>query len=175
MAVLRVNSAEFARYHRQLAERFRPALLRGVHSGAARAVQHLVGATRVAPPANPAGIGTGGAVNTGQFIRNWRWYKLDDGATISNATGYGPVIEGGRRAGAKVPPLDAIYAWARRRLGLSHREAMRARYPIAKAIARRGLLGRRIVADNSSEILRLVNMEVIHELERAIATPPTRR
>lgn len=174
MAVLRLNSAEFARYHRQLAERFRPTLVRGVHSGAARAVAHLVQATREAPPANPAGIGTGGAVNTGRFVGNWRWQGLADGAVITNATtGYGPIIEHGRRPG-EFPPLAAIAAWAMRRLRLTEREAKRAAFPIARAIARRGLLPRRILANSSDTILRLCTEEVIHEMERELRRPPRR-
>ena len=48
-------------------------------------------------------------------------------------------METGRRAGAPFPPLDAIALWAQRKLGLPEAQAKRAAYPIARAIAQRGL------------------------------------
>lgn len=167
MAVLRLNPQEFAKYHQKLAERLRPTLQRGVISGAARAIPYLVERTRTAPPANPAGKGTGGAVNTGAFVGGWRSLPLVDGAALINSKGYGPIVEHGRRVGAALPPYRAIVEWAKRRLGLSDEEAERAAYPIRAAIKKRGLIGRKILTAEAARnhIMMLVRLEVIHEIE----------
>lgn len=176
MTLLRLNSQEFARYHQQLADRFRPALVRGAHSGAARCVAYLVQRTREAPPANPAGVGEGGAVNTGNLLRGWRWKPLDDGAIVHNLQGYSPIVELGRRAGSKMPPLAAIVPWIRRRLGMTEAEAMEIQYIIRKRIAERGLIGRRIMTAHEAHVrqLELLNLEVVRELERELRRRPSR-
>lgn len=231
MAVLRMNSKEFAQYHQRLAQKFKPTLLRGIRSGAQRAVQFLIEQTRLAPPANPAGIGSGGAVNTGAFIREWRSQATSDGAVVTNRNGYGPIIEHGRRAGAKMPPKQAIVEWIKRRLltsspkkkgkkqgprtlsdkhrqiadqkrleqkkrkllagekhgpkpppqygpkQKSHRQvamdtqAERLSFVIRRAIARRGLIGRKIMTSDTSQrsIREIVRKEMINEIDRELA------
>lgn len=231
MAVLRMNSKEFAQYHRRLANQFKPTLLRGIRSGAQRAVAYLVEQTRLAPPANPAGIGSGGAVNTGAFIREWRSMPTSDGAVVINRKPYGPIIDGGRRPGAKMPPKQAIVEWIKRRLltskpkkktgkagprtitdkqreladrkrleqqkrrlldGEKHgpkpppqygpkqkskaslaldKQADRLSWVIRRAIARRGLIGRKILTGDTSQraIRDMVRKEMIHEIDRELA------
>lgn len=120
-----LNAKEFAAYHARLAEQFRPTVMRGVRSGAARAVSYLVEQTRAAPPANPRGIGSGGAVDTGAFIRSWRAVPLPEGAALINTSPYAPVIEYGRRSGSRFPPKQALIAWIRRRLLTKPRTKMR--------------------------------------------------
>lgn len=173
MAVLRVNSAQFAAYHVRLAARFMPTILRGVNAGAARAVSYLVDRTRTAIAANPAGIGTGGAVNTGAYLRQWKVIRTPNGAVIVNASSYAAIIEYGRRPGSKLPPKAAVIAWARRRLHLSAEDAARRWYPIARAIARRGLVGRKIMTADEAQkrIGEIVLEETIHELEREQGKP----
>ncbi len=168
-----LNSKQFAIYHQHLVDRFRPAVIRGVHSGAARAIGYLVDRTRTARPANPGGIGSGGAVNTGEFMRGWRVLRASDGATILNTKAHSPIVEHGRRAGSKFPPRAPLVAWIRRRLRMTEEQAQRMYYPIAKEIARRGLIGRKILdADEARhEIMRLVELEVVAELNRAMNKP----
>lgn len=226
-----LSSREFAAYHARLAQQFRPAILRGVHSGAARAVGYLVQRTRQAPPANPAGIGSGGAVNSGAFMRRWKAIKLPDGAEITNDSPYAgnvdPDGQYGRRPGSKFPPKQPLIEWIKRKilvrpkaprkkqkprgtsdqqreaadkarvkkaigaflrepkLGPKRRpaakpkrggrrslslddQAARLYFPIARAIARRGLLARRILHDPQakSDILDFVRADVRRELER---------
>jgi hypothetical protein len=222
-----LNSKQFAEYHQRLADQFIPTVHRGVRAGAARAVGYLVERTRTAPPANPGGIGTGGAVNTGAYVRRWRSVPLPNGAELINDSPYAPVIEYGRRPG-RFPPKGPLIAWIKRRLltrpkkprrrgtGASRevRDQERARkqleagirrtgerdrkygprrrpapapkrrggkrkltaddqaarlyFPIARAIARRGLIGRRIATapDAQAWILELVRREVAEELVR---------
>lgn len=169
MALLKLNAKQFARYHKSLAHRFKPTLLRGIHAGAQRAIPYLVDATRTAKPASEHG--STGAANTGYFINRWRVLRTKDGAIIKNVTPYGPVIDGGRRRGAKMPPLKPLIAWLRRRLGKSAEEAKRMAYPVARAIARRGLKARKILTSREArqKILDLVKEETIHEIERELS------
>ncbi len=231
-----LDSREFAAYHKRLADQLRPTILRGVHSGAARAVGYLVQRTRAAPPANPGGVGSGGAVNTGGFIRRWKAVRLPDGAELVNDSPYAGIVDPdaqyGRRPGSKFPPKEALIAWIKRRLltrppqkrrrfadrrtdsdkerdaaqkardkkvrdFLRDREppkerkpaggggsggrrgagpsadklAERMYFPIARAIARRGLLGRRILHDPEAKraILDYVRADVRKELEKELA------
>lgn len=231
-----LSSKEFAAYHKRLADQLRPTIIRGVHSGAARAVGYLVQRTRAAPPANPGGVGTGGAVNTGGFIRRWKSVRLPDGAELVNDSPYAGIVDPdaqyGRRPGSKFPPKDALIAWIKRRLlarppakrrrssprtggdrdrdaaqkirdkkirdflrdheGPKERKpapaagsgggrrgagpsadqiAARLYFPIARAIARRGLLGRRILHDPEAKraILDHVRADVRKELEKELA------
>lgn len=174
MAVLRMNPREFARYHERLAREFKPTLLRGLRAGAARALPYLVDRTRAAPPANPAGIGAGGAVNTGNLIGGWRVKPLPDGAAIINLRSYGPTVDGGRRAGSKLPPLKDITRWIMRRLGKSESEARKLAFPFARAIARRGLIARKILTGEDAQIRisELVHEEMQHELDAELEKRP---
>jgi len=231
-----LNSREFAAYHARLAAEFRPAVLRGVHSGAQRAVGYLVQRTRAAPPANPAGVGQGGAVNTGAFIRRWKAVRLPDGAELVNDSPYAGIVdpdaEYGRRPGSKFPPKAELIAWIKRRLltrppqkrrkfapktgaDKEREDAQKARdkkvrdflrdhdrepkperkpapaggsggkrragpsadqlaerlyFPIARAIARRGLRARRILHDPQAkrDIIDFVRIDVRRELQREL-------
>lgn len=59
---------------------------------------------------------------------------------VVNIMEYGPVLEGGRRAGARWPPVFAIQLWVRRVLGVSEpKENARVAYLVSRAIVRRGL------------------------------------
>ena len=58
-------------------------------------------------------------------------------AQQSGAARYGPVMESGRAAGARMPPPDALAGWMAR-----HGIDPRFRYVVARAIARRGIKGR---------------------------------
>ena len=140
--------------------------MRGARRGALHAVSTLQRATGTASPANPAGRGTGGAVNTGHYKRAWKWEMEPDGARVHNVAPYASVIEEGRRAGSRFPPTTAIKEWAQRRLGLSEKEAKAAAYPIARAIARRGLVGRKVLGKALPKIEEDFIQGVLKELEK---------
>jgi hypothetical protein len=118
MAVLRMNLKEWKRYHERLADQFHPAALRGARSAALATVAVAQRRTRQAPPANPAGKGKGGAVNTGDYLRRWRWITISDGARVLNDHPAAAVIEYGRRPGSAPPPEQAIRDWLIRRLAV---------------------------------------------------------
>lgn len=226
-----LNSAQFANFHKRLAERFKPAVMRGVRSGAARAIPYLVQRTRTAPPANPGGVGSGGAVDTGALVQSWRVIAAPDGASIVNMAAHGANVEYGRKSGSKFPPRAPLIAWIKRKLlakpkvkkrrfgprntkeqdreiadrrrlenairrvgakdpqygprrpkpdgrrkgdGRGKRtisaddQAARLYFPIARAIARRGLIARKLLTapEAGEEILKLVTWEVTNELNR---------
>lgn len=145
---------------------------RGLLSASVRGWSLMVERTRRAPPANPGGKGGGGAVNTGSFARAWRHGAIAEGeggtaggARIFNSSPYGAVIEHGRRAGTW-PPRAAIARWAQRRLGLSEEDAQRAAFPIARAIARRGLLPRNIMSGAEPQLLKIMLREVSDQIAR---------
>jgi len=53
---------------------------------------------------------------------------------------YGWPVEEGRKPG-KMPPIDAIQLWVKRKLGIGGDESRRVAFVIARAIARRGTKG----------------------------------
>lgn len=162
--VIRLDPKQLADWYRRLGKSLPAAARRGAIRGALRAVQTLQKATGTAPPANPNGVGVGGAVNTGYYKRAWKHEALPDGARVYNAAPYAGVIEHGRRIG-RTPPLDAIQDWAQRRLGLSRKEAKRAAFPIARAIAKRGLVARKVLENSLPGIEKDFIAEVQKELE----------
>jgi hypothetical protein len=160
--------AEFARRMAALPGRFIPAVRRGVLSGALRSLTVLDRRTRTARPANPRGVGVGGAVDKGGgggFIAQWKAEATPQGAVVFNTAVYAPIIEWGRRLGAVQPPVKNIAIWAQRRLGLSLAEAKRAAFAISRAIRNRGLLPRLIMTDALPEMRAMVSLEIQAELD----------
>ena len=143
------------------------ALKRGCVSGAARCVPIVQRSVETAPPANPAGVGTGGAFNTGQYKRAWKSAPIPNGAVVSNDQKYAVIVEEGRRPGAAMPPDSAIRPWIQRRLGLSDKEAASLSFVIRRAISRRGLLPRKVLQRALPEMDEAVLSEIIRELEAA--------
>jgi hypothetical protein len=133
----------------------------GLLSAAQRARVMVVEATRTAPPANPSGIGKGGAVNTGAFLRAWKSEVVPNREAIHifNQAPYAGVIEYGRRAGATPPPVEAIARWAQRRFRMPYDRARGLAFGIAKRIGRRGLKGRFILTSPQMQ-MQLADMFV---------------
>lgn len=167
MADVHIPLVGLGGYFRRLGAAMTPAVVRGVQSGALACVPLLHNATRRAPPASP--YGARGAFNTGEYLRAWRVSNLADGARVYNDRSYAAVVEWGRRRGGPMPPREAIRRWAQRRLGLSVVEARAAAWPIARAIARRGLRGRRVMEDQTARMTRVVMREARRELREALA------
>lgn len=136
---------------------------KGLLAAAMRSVGVLQDATRNATPGNPSGLGIG-AVDTGRLVASWRAAQITNGARVYNTSPYAGIVEYGRRPG-KFPNITAIARWAQRRLGLSKEEAARAAWPIAEAIARRGLAPRRVLANSLGQIKKLA----IEEIKKALS------
>jgi hypothetical protein len=165
MAVIRMTLGRYVAYRQRIAERFLPAAMRGALSAAMRGRVVVERLTREAPAANPAGVGSGGAVDTGAFLRAWKAEATQDGARLYNDAPHAPIVERGRRAGAAMPPPDAIARWVRRRLGVSESEARSVAFVVARAIATRGLVGRKIAERAAPEIAKLAVDEIRRELD----------
>lgn len=162
---------DFKRYVKDLRKKLVGAdavIVRGVHSGVMQAVTVAHRATDMAQEASPNGAV--GAVDTGDYKRRWRYYTTRTGGGITNDHPAADVIERGRRGGRRRPPVDVIKRWAQRRIGLSESEAELAKWPIAQAIARRGLWGRRVITNSFThdEITRVVMQSVKHEIREAL-------
>lgn len=166
MARVRVAIKDWPRLIARIGDRARQAVRQGVVDGAWRCVPLLQQRTEQAPPASAHGAP--GAFNTGEYRAHWSVRPIQDGAAVFNDRGYAPVIDGGRRAGAPMPPKRAIEQWAMRRLGLSGAEARQAAYPIARAIARRGLRPRRVLSGALQQMQQLVARSIRDRLLEAV-------
>lgn len=144
------------------------AMVKGIHSGVMRSLTVVHKAVDNAPPASDNG--KVGAVDTGGYKLRWHFYLTRTGGGLRNSHPAADVIERGRRAGRKAPPVRVIEEWARRRLGLSKAEAAKAKWPIRAAIAKRGLQGRRVLTSTSTkdEITRVVMEEIKREVKAAL-------
>lgn len=159
---------ELVAYVRGMAVKtFRAAAERGIRRGAMRALPVLQRAGDNAPPASVGG--SVGANHTGTYRRSWRTASIPGGARLFNLARYADVIERGRRRGSAMPPLAAVERWAKLKLHLSKDEARRAAFPIARAIARRGLRGRYVMRRAKPEVTRVVVDEMRREVRRALS------
>ena len=144
------------------------AIVRGIHSGLLRSVGTVQQSVDHAMPASPRGAI--GAVNTGDYKRRWRVQLTATGGRLFNDHPAADVIERGRRPGRKGPPPSEMKIWAMRRLGLSDAEAEKAKWPLSKAIGKRGLTGRRVLTNpaTTDRITRNVMDEVKAEVRAAL-------
>lgn len=158
------------KYLRGIPKALEKAMVRGIQVGAERAISIAVEAGDKAVPASPNG--SEGAFDTGLYRRSWKTKKQKDGAILYNSSKQSDIIERGRRPGRRMPPLRVAEQWARRRLGLSPKEAKLAAYPIARAIGKRGLLARRVLAKATPDIIGVVMTEVRAEVRKALRAVP---
>ena len=158
----------FAEQAKKLGPNFIKAARKGALAGAYRAIPIIHKAVGAAPPANPRGIGVGGAVNTGFYKRAWKAERTAEGARVYNTAPYASIIESGRRPG-KMPPLETIVRWAMRRMTISEKEARRIAYPIALAIKKRGLTGRKVLKRAQPLIYQAFTQEVRKAIDAAVS------
>lgn len=173
-AVVNVGLPALVAQRKALGAKFKAALRVGLQAGAMRALAIIQDAARAAPPANPQGVGSGGAVDTGRYLRSWKVRVLQKelAVRVFNDAPYAPVIEYGRRPGARMPPRGPIQRWAKRRLGLSPREARDAAWAIAAAIAQRGLVGRLVLQRAQATIAAAIRAELLQAVQDALAGGP---
>lgn len=164
---MNLTLAQLSAYVRGMSVKgFRAAAEAGIRRGAMRALPILQRSGDTAPPASPDG--RVGAFNTGAYRRAWKAAGISGGARIFNAKPYAPVIEKGRKRGSRFPPLAAVERWAYLRLKLSKEEAHAAAFPIARAIARRGLKGRKVMKRARPDVHKVVVAEMIASVRRAM-------
>jgi hypothetical protein len=149
-------------------ERVVGAVRRAVHLHGPRLAQALVDAENPPP------------VDRGTYRRQFVTEDVRGGAAMYNSSPHGPIVEDGRRAGARMPPPDVLADWVRRKgigrvygpLGRGQRrrpskqQARALAFVIARAIARRGLRGHHILARVEERLWPLVIREVDEELAK---------
>lgn len=164
---IKISLDAYARYLGRIAGELPTAARRGLLSAAYRTQAKAQDATRQAPPASHRG--SPGAVSTGNYLRSWKVAPTERGAVLRNWAPYAGIIERGRRAGAPMPPPQALARWAQLKLGLSRKEAESAGWAMAREIARRGLRPRRVLASVMPFARRFAREEVIREVEALVA------
>lgn len=149
MATIHMDMKQFAASRRRLAERFMPAVERGLAVGGERCVSIL---QRVTDDKR--------IVNLGGYKRGWASLPIRHGVRVFNHAPYAAVIEEGRRRGARMPPLDPIARWFQRKRSVSETEARGAAYPIARAIGERGLPAHHVLRGALPALIRAVMVEI---------------
>lgn len=144
-------------YIRQAGSKARAAVKRGLHVGGLHAVAVMQKRTVDL-----------GVFNLGEYKRGWKFSVQDGHLFVFNNTPQAPIIEEGRRKGARMPPRGAIEKWARRKLQLSPKKAKAAAFPIARAIAMKGIKGKHVLRDAIPMLTKLVRQDVIDELRRTV-------
>ena len=167
MSTAILTMAEYAVHTARMRDGFMPAARRGLKAGAQAARTVLVRESDRADPASERG--SRGAVNYGRYRAAWTSEVItDDKIRIENAVGYAGVIEGGRRAGARPPPRAALAAWAMRKMHLDAKQAQSVGFLIARAIAKRGLQPRRVMAKSIPQIVKITRAEILRAVHTAL-------
>lgn len=162
-----INMKQYASLMQRVFKNIYPAAVKGVQLGAARSIPDLQKSTDTAPPASPRG--TPGAVNTGNYRRNWRFTALPDGASLYNPVKYAGVIEEGRRPNNKFPPRAAIVRWIQLKMKKTREEAQKLAFVVQRAIAARGLQARKVLDTTVPTIEKNVRDEVQRAINDALA------
>lgn len=128
----------------------------------------LVGANRaVATILQPASQKQ--AYHDGGYTRGWKAAPTERGVAVLNDVGYAPVIEYGRRPGARMPPPRVLRKWVKDKLGVSDKEAAGVAFVVARAISRDGVPGKRILEKNMPKIVKMVRQEALDSLYDEVA------
>jgi hypothetical protein len=108
-----------------------------------------------------------------KFARGWRSVLGNQSSSVRvyNKAYYARVIEYGRRAGARRPPVDALVPWVRDRFGLRGAAARGMAFVIARKIGERGIKPRFVVRDPAvqAEVREVTAKVVKARLQLAIA------
>ena len=162
---------------RKLGDQAKEALARGALSGAMRGVQHMQTVTA-----------QDGIFDRGTYRLGWKARPTGHGATLFNDAVHAPIIEDGRRPGARMPPVAVIQRWAERKLHLTDRALEKAvaksgkgkktkalreaakidargiAFLMARAIGRRGIKGKHVLRNAVPALIKIVQEEVEREL-----------
>lgn len=164
MPVVKMSMDQWSKEMMSLGDRFAPAALRGVRSGALRCIVLMQQRTTYAPPASAGG--TPGAFDTGLYKAAWKSAALPDGARVFNDRPQAGVIDRGRRpAPVSSEGRRNLEAWAKRKLKLSGDEARAAAWAISQILKKRPLRARRVMSGGEKEMIALVEEEIGHELD----------
>ena len=153
----RIDVSKLGGFLRKLGAEAKAAIKRGALSGALLGVVEMQRRTA-----------TVGAFDRGTYRRGWRARATANGAILMNDAPHAPIVEDGRRAGARRPPLPVIERWAKRKLALTSAEAKDAAFPISMAIAKRGIPGKHVLRQAVPVLVKLVQLEVEREVRAAV-------
>lgn len=130
-------------------------------------------------------------VDRGSYNRSFRVDDIDGGCVFYNFSTHAPMIEDGRRAGARMPPLDVIFEWVKRkRIGATligpvqpihgprqkgarnisargdavQRQQLHIAMQIARKIKARGIPGHMIVSITSTKVDAILRQEIERDL-----------
>jgi hypothetical protein len=131
--VIQRTIGEMGKFHERYSRELASARLRAMHKVGKAAVRMLHFASREIK-------------DLGTYQTGWRYQTAFNKLYIRNVKAHAVFVERGRRAGAAQPPIAPIRAWALRR-GLPASAA----WPIARAIARRGIPARPVLLDPKIE------------------------
>lgn len=104
------------------------------------AVMFLVREIKLRTPQGVSGA-QGGLLGSIQSDVEGRGSPLARGVIASNSQ-YGLVVEKGRRAGAAMPPREALVEWIAQKFGVDEDQARKLSWPVARAIAKKGTIKR---------------------------------
>jgi hypothetical protein len=104
------------------------------------AVMFLLREIKMRTPQGVSGAG-GGLLGSIQGDVILRGSTLARGVIASNSQ-YGLVVEKGRRAGAAMPPREALVDWIAQKFGVDEEQARKLSWPVARAIAKKGTIKR---------------------------------
>ena len=118
-------------------------------------------------------------VDRGTYRRSFKAQKVANGAVFYNFAPHAPIVEMGRRPGAKMPPVDVLVAWVKRKkIGLasgpqprggkgkrlsrrlSDSQARGIAFMIARSIGRRGLPAHHVLAITEQVLTPIVEKAI---------------
>jgi hypothetical protein len=70
-----------------------------------------------------------------------------------------------------MPPVRPLAQWIQRRLGKPAKEAEGMAFAVAKAISKRGLVGRKILTNYIPKLTHNFNTELLAEFSRSLGRP----
>lgn len=107
------------------------------------------------------------------FVRGWRAVlgNPPSSTRVYNKMPYASVIEFGRRAGARRPPVDALVPWVRDKLGVRGKEVRSVAFLVARKIGVKGIKARPVIRDPKvqAKVSKIVTSVVNEKLREAIA------
>lgn len=148
-----IKARQIGKYERALGKQMRPTYIRITKTVARNLVRLLRQKTSEK-----------GIFWRGRFYRGWSWERVSwDRVLIYNRSDHAIFVETGRRKG-RMPPLKAIRPWARETLGDANLA-----WPVAKAIARRGVKARPVMSSRSfkTQSRQMIQRDVLNGLKRA--------
>lgn len=156
MKVHNVTLGQFVKIVGQLPTEIEGAVVRGLRSAAMRGVSIVVEEIEFAQPYP--------AVDTGALRGSVDYQPLQKGGRIAVDAPHAAIIEEGSRPHS--PPVAPLQEWAKRKFGVSDKEAKQIAFAVRKRIKESGTKPRRYMAKAVDRIVRFVPSEVSQELAK---------